>query len=292
MAGRRQDTPQPTPSAWPPLPAETAMPVPPPAPPHAGAGTVPPPWHHVYHHHHGHQQQQLPPVPHPYWLGGWHYPPYNVHTHAFVPPPAPPPPGPYFAPPPPPQPTLPIMPPPTSFPPSVNLNTQARAGLEDSRLNDDFERQSSSDRKPSSGDHSSRPPRRAVPDVGDKPSVRVGGPRAVLPPPPATPDRSRPERYKTAPCRFYARGVVCYMGATCRFAHGESDRRTEEQNTAEGLTSQEALDALLLARAAEARASGIRPGAVIAAAASTAHGRAAVGPPAAAAAAEECEEDG
>jgi hypothetical protein len=49
--------------------------------------------------------------------------------------------------------------------------------------------------------------------------------------------------FKTRMCKNYAEAGSCRYGARCRFAHGDSDMRTQENNFDDGLTSEQALNA-------------------------------------------------
>uniref|UniRef100_A0A7S1W4H4 C3H1-type domain-containing protein n=1 Tax=Neobodo designis TaxID=312471 RepID=A0A7S1W4H4_NEODS len=86
-----------------------------------------------------------------------------------------------------------------------------------------------------------RVPRR-MPELPLNPAVRIGGPPAAAPPEVPAAERARPERYKTALCRHFARQQTCLLGARCRFAHGDSDLRTEAQNVAAGLVTEDAVE--------------------------------------------------
>eukprot|EP00672_Neobodo_designis_P010869 CAMPEP_0174879268 /NCGR_PEP_ID=MMETSP1114-20130205/83175_1 /TAXON_ID=312471 /ORGANISM="Neobodo designis, Strain CCAP 1951/1" /LENGTH=374 /DNA_ID=CAMNT_0016114661 /DNA_START=153 /DNA_END=1277 /DNA_ORIENTATION=- len=76
----------------------------------------------------------------------------------------------------------------------------------------------------------------------------------TMPAPPQIGPGERPERYKTAICRHAAKGR-CLRGVACRFAHGDADLRTEEQNKAAGLTTFDAVDAAIAAAEASERKS-------------------------------------
>uniref|UniRef100_A0A7S1Q328 C3H1-type domain-containing protein n=1 Tax=Neobodo designis TaxID=312471 RepID=A0A7S1Q328_NEODS len=103
--------------------------------------------------------------------------------------------------------------------------------------------------KPATPPPTSAPPP-PMPRIGDAPVVRIGGPRATVPPPPFG-SRGRPEKYRTSLCRHEKSGGVdlCPMGLHCRFAHAPEELRTEAQNVAEGLTTEAALRAYFEARA-------------------------------------------
>jgi hypothetical protein len=47
--------------------------------------------------------------------------------------------------------------------------------------------------------------------------------------------------FKTRLCNSYLGGAVCRYGPRCRFAHGPSDLRTQDENFKHGLTSEKAL---------------------------------------------------
>eukprot|EP00672_Neobodo_designis_P023432 CAMPEP_0174826830 /NCGR_PEP_ID=MMETSP1114-20130205/260_1 /TAXON_ID=312471 /ORGANISM="Neobodo designis, Strain CCAP 1951/1" /LENGTH=255 /DNA_ID=CAMNT_0016060397 /DNA_START=118 /DNA_END=885 /DNA_ORIENTATION=+ len=62
------------------------------------------------------------------------------------------------------------------------------------------------------------------------------------------------ERFKTRLCKTFRKTGACAYELRCMFAHGKSDLRTEAQNEAAGLTTEEAVKAWQRAREAEAAA--------------------------------------
>ncbi|EPY17682.1 hypothetical protein STCU_10463 [Strigomonas culicis] len=52
-----------------------------------------------------------------------------------------------------------------------------------------------------------------------------------------------PTLYKTMPCKRHQASGKCRYGPRCRFAHGEHQLRTVEQNCAQGLVTEEAIRA-------------------------------------------------